>query len=448
MKPFRFPLVLCALFVILPGFAFSQSKDASAYIQDVEFALKELPKHCGHFFNLKGIDWNAVEKEFRKEAQSVKTDGEHWVLLARMVARLKDGHASVHPKDKSLKWPGEQPDPQSGPGMFWCRSGKKILVKNSWSAAADTGIRPGMEVIKVDDTPVSKWLDEKIAARRDMGGFSTDHQAFFAACHWGLAGDQGSTMNVELRTLKGHKKVARIIRRRASCIPVGPAFFPKDLQTIGRQHYGKLKSGFGYIHLRDIPNEFLEQLDKMLAAIGKVPGLILDCRSNGGGGCDHDAALGRFVPAGKTLKRREANPIPSAGPNPYGGPLVVIVDAGCRSAGETVSGMFKEDGRGYMIGESPTAGMSSQKETIELPSGRFSLYVSVRSNKARFNNGRGLEGIGVIPHKVIEYDPRDLDEEEDTLIKEAENILRHFPQKEVPYRPQDYGWSFTQRKRR
>ena len=37
-------------------------------------------------------------------------------------------------------------------------------------------------------------------------------------------------------------------------------------------------------------------------------------------------------------------------------------------AGETGSGMFKEDHRGYMIGESPTAGMSAGKKTIALPS--------------------------------------------------------------------------------
>jgi C-terminal processing protease CtpA/Prc len=121
--------------------------------------------------------------------------------------------------------------------------------------------------------------------------------------------------------------------------------------------------------------------------------------------------------------------------------LVVIVDAGCRSAGETIAGMFKEDGRGYMIGESPTAGMSSQKTTIELPSGLFSLYVSVRSNKQRFQNGRGIEGIGVIPHEIVPYDQKDLLSDVDTQIRRAEELLRRFPQSKVPYKPGDYGWT-------
>src|SRR5262249_59761291 len=97
-----------------------------------------------------------------------------------------------------------------------------------------------------------------------------------------------------------------------------------------------------------------------------------------------------------------------AGEHPYGGPIVVIVDATVVSAGETLSGIFKEDGRGYMIGESNTAGMSSQKTTIDLPSGLFSLYVSVSSNKGRFNGGKGIEGIGVEPHEIVPFHPNDL----------------------------------------
>ena len=41
---------------------------------------------------------------------------------------------------------------------------------------------------------------------------------------------------------------------------------------------------------------------------------------------------------------------------------------GLQPYAETIAGDFKEDGRAYMIGDSPTAGMSSQKETVEVPS--------------------------------------------------------------------------------
>ena len=84
--------------------------------------------------------------------------------------------------------------------------------------------------------------------------------------------------------------------------------------------------------------------------------------------------------------------------------------------------------------------MSSQKTTIELPSKKFSLYVSTHSNKRLFNQGRGIEGIGVVPHEIVEYDPEDLVEKRDTLIRRSVELLKDFPEKEVPYDPEKHGW--------
>ena len=106
------------------------------------------------------------------------------------------------------------------------------------------------------------------------------------------------------------------------------------------------------------------------------------------------------------------------------------------SAGETVGGMFKEDGRAYMIGDAPTAGMSSSKKTLPVPSGLFSAYYSVYSNKARFNKGRGIEGVGVPPNEVVEYDAKDLAAGVDTQIRRAEELLaKGFPADVVDYEP-------------
>ncbi|HTF90377.1 MAG TPA: hypothetical protein VK843_18315, partial [Planctomycetota bacterium] len=98
------------------------------------------------------------------------------------------------------------------------------------------------------------------------------------------------------------------------------------------------------------------------------------------------------------------------------------------------SGIFKEDGRGYMIGETATAGMSSQKKTIELPSGLFGLYVSTGSNKERFNGGLGIEGRGISPHEIVSYDAKDLAKGVDTMIRRAQELLAKFPQEKVPYK--------------
>ena len=201
------------------------------------------------------------------------------------------------------------------------------------------------------------------------------------------------------------------------------------LQFIGRQSYGRTAEGYGYIHLRDIPGNLPEQLDQILVAIGAVPGLILDMRANGGGGCDHEAVFSRFLAKGEVLGNHQG-----LSNTAFNGPMVVIVDAGVRSAGETIAGMFKEDGRAYMIGDSPTAGTSSQKEEITTPSGMFTVRFSTRSNEGRFNQGRGIEGIGVAPHEQVPVQAADLLKKEDTLIKRASELLQKgFPAGVVSY---------------
>ena len=87
-----------------------------------------------------------------------------------------------------------------------------------------------------------------------------------------------------------------------------------------------------------------------------------------------------------------------------------------------------------MIGESATAGMSSQKTTIDLPSGLFGLYVSTGSNKGRLNAGKGIEGLGVIPHEIVAYSAVDLAGGVDTLIRRASELLKKFPTEKVPYK--------------
>ena len=103
--------------------------------------------------------------------------------------------------------------------------------------------------------------------------------------------------------------------------------------------YGRTQGGWGYVHVRRCKGDLPAQMDTALASVGDAPGLVLDFRGNSGGGFDHDDFLGRFVPKGERIAFNKG--YASTGEQPYGGPVVVIVDATIRSAGETASGIFK-----------------------------------------------------------------------------------------------------------
>jgi C-terminal processing protease CtpA/Prc len=410
----------------------AQDADRSeTYAKDVEFLLDELPKQAGRFFAVKKIDWPGVSQQFRAEVKTVHSDEEHLKLCSRLLARLRDGHAGI--VQSKVKWPDEsQGRTWTGPGVHLLVSGDAVYVRQAFGAAAAAGIKAGMRVEKIDSSPALEWLKKKAASMGDLRGFSTEHQALYAACHVGLADWSGTKVSFEVSEPGAASRVVELIRGGgANYAPTGPVFLPKNLKAYERNSCGKTAAGFAYIHLRKIPGDLDAQLDQMLAEVGDAPGLILDARANSGGGCDHQAVFGRFVPSGQFWRSYE-----SKGAHPFAGPMVVIVDAGVTSAGETVAGMFKEDGRAYMIGDASTAGMSSSKKTLPLPSGLFSAYFSVFSNKARFNGGRGIEGVGVPPHEVVAYNPKDLTTGVDTQIRRAEELLtKGFPADIVDYNP-------------
>ena len=401
------------------------------YARDIDFLLAEFEKQAGHFFEAKKIDWPAVTRDFREAVKGVASDTSYLKLCQRLTAKLKDGHAGIIQSKITL--PDESAGRRwTGPRVHLMVIGDDVFVRLAFKDAESAGLKSGQRVTAIDGIPARQWLEQKVAKLRETEGYSTDHQALYAACHWGLADWEGSAISFSILTADGTEK--SIIRTRnggPNFTPIGPIFPPEGLKYLGRQRYGLTKSGLAYIHLRDVPGDLEKQLDAMLAEIGQAPGLILDLRANGGGGCDHAAVFGRFLPKGEIYDRYEG-----AGPNPYSGPMVVIIDAGVRSAGETVAGMFKETRRAHTIGDSPTAGMSSSKATITVPSGLFAVLFSISSNMSRYNKGRGIEGLGIPPHQLVPYDPADLAAGRDTQITSAETVLlKGTTSEEVDYVP-------------
>ncbi|MBL8749728.1 MAG: hypothetical protein JNK78_11250 [Planctomycetes bacterium] len=408
------------------------------YRADVEFAIDAVETQCKALLTSKKIDWRKVTAPLLAESKKTKTAEAHLLLLWRLLARLQDGHAEVRPLERGKDVKLELPDRSGSPGLFLCRVGDAVHVKNVWGAAEAAGIVAGAEVLKIGGVAADVWLRQRQAQLADLVSFSTSQQGSFFTCHQGLADAPGTRLELEVR--QGSVRKARVVEyRKGSQVPNGPAFPPAGLKGDKDVFCATTSKGNGYVHVRRCKEDLPAQMDAALAALGDVPGLVLDFRGNSGGGFDHEALFGRFLPKG--TKWLVGSGYESAGDRPFGGPMVVVVDGTVRSAGETAAGMFGEDGRAYLIGESATAGMASQKTTIELPSRLFALYVSTSSNKARFQGGKGIEGVGVTPHEIVPFVPADLAAGRDTLIERAEALLAAFPQQQVRYRPEEHGWS-------
>jgi len=424
--------VASLLSFVLPWAAPSTHAAGVDYGKDVDVLLDAFEADAGALLKAKGIDWGKVRKEFRAASKKTKTDEEHVRLCWRLIARLRDGHAGF--EDVKVKLP-EWSARIGGPRVHLGTAGKVVFVRAAFGDAEEAGVRPGDEVTAIDGVPARAWLDARVVTLRDTMGFGTDDHALYTACHFGLGRPVEESIKLSIGG-GGAKSIACTGER--SLRSIGYVVAPKDAVVVGRQlharierPHGKGKATYGWIHLDHVPDDLPSQLDEILAALGAIDGVILDMRANSGGGCDHEAVFGRFVPAATTWRQYK-----SAGSHPFGGPMVVIVDAGVVSAGETVAGQFKEDGRAYMIGDSHTAGMSAQKKTATVPSGLFTVRYAVASNKGRFNGGKGIEGIGVPPNEVVPYDPKELAAGIDTQVRRALELLdQGFPKGSVAYKP-------------
>jgi len=418
-------LLLLSSFASVP-----QAASPTDYKKDVAFLLDEFEKQAGTLLHQKQIDWKAVRAEFTKLAADVKDDAAHVKLCGRLVARLKDGHAGFTEVNASVP----PPPPRYGVGLCLCESQKHVLVKQVFGPAAASGVMAGDEVLAIDGKNAGAWIDDKTREIADEHGFSTEHAARYAACHWGLVGESGQTIKLDLDRQKGGKKSVTLTfaKEGGDGRYVGPIFPAKDLVKIGRRDaYRKLDGGTGYIYLGECAGELGDELDTAIAALGDVTGLVLDLRANNGGGTDHADVFGRFLAPGSTWRQYK-----STGKANFVGPMVVIVDEGTRSTGETVAGQFKEDGRAYMIGPSATAGMSAGKAEITVPSKLFKVRFAVSSNKQRFNGGKGIEGIGVAPNELVPWDAKQMSEGADPMIVRAQELLKKgLPKGAVQYVP-------------
>lgn len=423
MKPIL--LLLIALHCLAPV---ARPTDAAAYRKDVDFLLDQLETKCRQFFDRKGVKWPNVEKRFLKEVKKVKTDVDHYQLVQRLLASLHDGHAGI--VEVHFEWPEDRKPPErKGIGMSLCIEGKSVLIKDCYGPAASAGFKSGWEVKTIDGVPALKWLNDRADVLADTDGCSTRNAELYNACHLGLADVPGTSWSVEAKSgQRGTKKTTLTCAGGGgNGVPIGPIFAPKELTSVERQSYGKLDGGLGYVHLRNVPQNLCEQMDEILRGLGTVGGIVLDLRANGGGGVDHDAFFSRFIGAKESfggVRGLETG-------EHFTGPVVVIIDAGTRSAGETLAGRFKTSKRGYVIGPTATAGMSGQKEDLTLPSGLMTVRVTVASHTAE----KEIEGYGVEPNEIVAFDGEAMEEGIDPFIRRAEELLREgFPAGSVRYR--------------
>lgn len=283
-----------------------------------------------------GQDWNAVYAEFKPRIESGLSNQEFYQAMSEMVARLGDDHSVfLTPAEVTAE------DEEYAGNVNYVGIGVLINALPEKSAAGVVVVFPGSPAEQAGLQPRDTILLVDGQSILDENGYLKDI----------VRGPEGSQVTITVQTPGSDPRQLTITRRAISgSIPV---------------HYTLLASPqglrIGYIFLVSFTDSTIDEqvADALRAMTADAPldGLIIDNRENfGGADTVMRPILSYFASGvvGSFISRNEQRPLEVKGEDINGSqalPLVVLVGKNTVSYGEIFSGILKDSGRAYLIGE-------------------------------------------------------------------------------------------------
>ncbi|MGI9519845.1 MAG: S41 family peptidase, partial [Pirellulaceae bacterium] len=362
-------------------------------------------------FESKGIDWEAVGEEMLLRGEQLKSHEEFGLLCMELVARLEDSHARV--MNGSAELPSI-PFPAWDPG-FSCllddRNQPVIYHVDPGSAAGNAGMQVGMTITRINDEPVADVFARNREQTKKYQGFSSDRYLDYQTARFiGRQMNRNAMVDVSTVDVAGNEHSFSV---RAS---MGVRYLPRlpvprdEITDSANVDWTKLDDETGYIYVRRIRDDLIEQLDAAVADLQECRGLVIDVRGNSGGGFDSKRSFRNFDPDDPEEAERPR----------FAGPIAVLIDSRCISAGEGWASWFEANDRATFFGAA-TAGASAGKQTIDVLDGAFRVRFSVKAYRGFLE--RPIEPRGIEPDVPVKQTASDLAEGTDTVLNAARNHL-------------------------
>jgi carboxyl-terminal processing protease len=366
-----------------------------------------------------GLDWQAIHDEFRPKIDRSKSTEEARALMSEMLGRLNQTHFGIFPGEVYEEF--DSPGSTEGQPGIEVRGldGHAIVVSvQPDSPAARHGVKPGWEILRVDDRDIPGSL-KKIEG--SMKNSTLLDLRMARSVEGRLNGSVGEKVHVEFKDGDG-KRVALELDRilpRGAVVKLGslpPFYFWEE--------HKKVRSDVGYVEFNAFfdPDSVSKAFSDAIGACETCRGFIIDLRGNPGGlGGLAMGVGGWFVDKSglqlgvMTLKDTKLNFVLYPRPKPFRGPLAVLVDGCSASTSEIFAGGLKDLHRARVFG-TRTAGAALPSQIEKLPNGdgfqyAFANYVS--------QGGQPLEGNGVTPDEVVKLTRRQLLEGQDSVLEAA-----------------------------
>ncbi|HWQ92210.1 MAG TPA: hypothetical protein VN673_11105, partial [Clostridia bacterium] len=269
------------------------------------------------FFDLKGIrpDWEQTKPRLMARAESCGSDTEFLGLVVESICCLRDAHMGLN----NLKAPGPPLPARYYPGLSFMPATKGRVAVMAAGSEYGGKIQRGTVITKIDGKPARLVLEElaKTAWACDGPYFvSSPQRARLFTYRLPLAGKRNES-HVLHYLADGAEQELKVTRHWEARGWPHTYNLPAGLKRAnGSFAYAELASGAGYMYLRHVRPETVTGMREAMQSVPGAKGWVVDLRGNGGGGYDQE-----LIEQIKALPR----------------PVVVLIDAGCISAGETLA---------------------------------------------------------------------------------------------------------------
>lgn len=281
--------------------------------------------------------------------------------------------------------------------------------------AEEAGVQVGMTVLSVGGEAAEKCLAKQMQQIKKYAGYSSDRYLRYHAAQWlGRHIDQGAKVKLEMQDVEGKSHTFELpAMLGVRYLPRRPVQAAKTSDTADVS-WAMLDDNIGYIYVRRIRGDLIEKLDQAVGELKDARGMIVDVRGNSGGGFDSRRANRNFDPDDPEEPNRPR----------FKGPIALLIDARCISAGEGWASWFIARKRARVFGEA-TAGASSRKTIYTLTNGLFKVRYPVKAYRGSLN--RPIERRGLEPDVPLKQNAKDLAAGRDTVLQAAKRDLLETP---------------------
>jgi C-terminal peptidase prc len=348
-----------------------------------------------------GLDWNAIHLEYREHIDSGLTNDQFYFLMNEMINRLGDDHSRfVAPEEVEIEDAEYRGNSDYvGVGILVSAIPEHdqavILVVFPDSPADKAGLKSRDRILAADSQPI---LDE-FGAIRDI-----------------VRGPEGSQVTLTIQSPEEELRQVTITRQRITgSIPIlSSKFETKDGLQIGYIQIVTFSDGTVDEQVREALIELTQDAD--------LDGLILDNRLNNGGANTvmtpilsyfTSGTLGYFVNRDNEVPFKVEKSEDIQGSTSY--PLVLLIGKDTVSYGEVFSGILKDSGRAFLIGET-TEGNIETLWGYDFADGSRAWIA--HDTFVPYNHpDEDWEQSGIVPDMIVEGNWYDYSLEKDPVIK-------------------------------